>query len=311
MIFLIAVLSFFVIFGVSVGIINATAARDTRVKQRMQSMKQENAARGFYLTSEEELEKSLTERLFGPFIDDITRFMKKIAPGNVFRSAVDKSERVGRFVSSGINTFVIIWFVSVIACPLVTAYYTLVLRNMNYLSAAVAIIVAILAGITLPLIWLNALMEERKQKMLEHFPDMLDLLCVSVQAGLGFNGALQKVVDKMDNPLSDEFKHMLRELRMGIPRRQAMDRFAKRCDLTEISTFVSAIAQSDRMGVSISHVLNIQADNVRDMRKNSIKEKAAKLPVKILIPMVLFILPPIFLVILGPKLLTLSKIFIK
>lgn len=98
---------------------------------------------------------------------------------------------------------------------------------------------------------------------------------------------------------------------MGIPRRQAMDRFAKRCDLTEISTFVSAIAQSDRMGVSISHVLNIQADNVRDMRKNSIKEKAAKLPVKILIPMVLFILPPIFLVILGPKLLNLSKLLLK
>ena len=132
-----------------------------------------------------------------------------------------------------------------------------------------------------------------------------------MQAGLGLDGALQKVVDKMNNPLSRELQRMLRELRMGITRRQALERLAERCEIMEISMFASAVIQSDRMGIGIAQVIEVQAENMRDKKMQIIREKAAKMPLKLLFPLILFIFPTVFIVVLGPRLVTLLNIFSK
>jgi len=138
---------------------------------------------------------------------------------------------------------------------------------------------------------------------------VLDLLSVSVEAGLGFDAALQKVVEKSEGPLAEEFALALNEIRMGKPRREALRDMAERVKLDDVSTFVGAIVQADALGVSVSNVLTVQAEQVRQKRRQRAEEKAQKAPVKILIPMLFFIFPALFVVLLGPALLEIGKMF--
>jgi tight adherence protein C len=130
--------------------------------------------------------------------------------------------------------------------------------------------------------------------------DCLDLLVVCTEAGLGFDGALAKVVDRMSGPLSDEFRKVLQDMSVGRTRVEALRAMAARVGLPELISFVAAIHQADLLGVSIAHVLRVQADSLRTQRNLRARETAAKLPVKLLFPLVFFIFPAIFVVVLSP-----------
>lgn len=136
--------------------------------------------------------------------------------------------------------------------------------------------------------------------MSKELPDVLDLLTVSVESGLGFDAALQKVVRKTKGPLSNEFNKTLQEIKMGKARRDALRDLANRTGVEDLSTFIGAIIQADQLGVSIGNVLRIQSKQMRQIRKQRIEEKAMKAPIKMLLPMVFFIFPTLFLVLLGP-----------
>jgi tight adherence protein C len=149
----------------------------------------------------------------------------------------------------------------------------------------------------------------RRETLKAQLPDSLDLLAVSVEAGLGFDGAISKLTDHMDGPLTEEFGLTLNEIRIGESRQDALKKLAERCDTPEVSGFVRAIIQADQLGISLGRILRVQATDSRLRRQAAAEEKAMKAPIKMLFPTVMFIFPAMFLVILGPAFLNLSKIF--
>jgi tight adherence protein C len=158
-----------------------------------------------------------------------------------------------------------------------------------------------------PEFWLGRKIRSRSFEMLLQLPDALDLLTISVEAGLGFDAALAKVVEKMEGSLVDEFRQALAEIRMGRSRRDALRDVAKRADSQPINNFIGAIVQAEQLGVPIAKVLQIQSNQLRIERRQRAEEAAAKAPVKMLFPMVGCIFPTIFIVILGPAIITVMK----
>jgi tight adherence protein C len=140
-------------------------------------------------------------------------------------------------------------------------------------------------------------------------PDALDLLAVSVEAGLGFDGAVDKLTEHMHGPLADEFALTLGEMRIGESRQDALKKMAERTATPEVASFTRAIIQADQLGISLGRLLRVQAADSREKRQAAAEEKAMKSPIKMLFPTVLFIFPAMFIVILGPAFLNLSKIF--
>ncbi|SHI18949.1 tight adherence protein C [Sporobacter termitidis DSM 10068] len=168
------------------------------------------------------------------------------------------------------------------------------------LTSALFGAVGIYAGVALSRFQLKGKISRRKDEIYHQMPDALDLLSVSVAAGLGFDQALSYVVRKSEGALIREFDTVQREISLGRSRKEAMERLAERCGSIEIQTFVSAILQADEMGASIKNVLQIQAATIRETHKQNVEEKMQKLSVKMLIPMVLFIFPVLLIVLLGP-----------
>ncbi len=149
----------------------------------------------------------------------------------------------------------------------------------------------------------------RKDRIRAELPDALDLMAVSVEAGMGFDGAISKLTEHMHGPLADEFALTLGEIRIGESRQDALKKMADRTSTPELSSFVRSIIQADQLGISLGRILRVQATDSRLKRQAAAEEKAMKAPIKMLFPTVLFIFPAMFLVILGPAFLNLSKIF--
>jgi tight adherence protein C len=157
-----------------------------------------------------------------------------------------------------------------------------------------------IVGSQLPKSWLDRKVEDRRDAIRRDLPDTLDLLAISVEAGVGFEGALGVVCDNFTSPLADEFARTLREMELGLPRREALQNLKKRTEVPELSNFVLTLTQADALGMPVGRVLKTSAEEMRSKRRQWAREKAAKLPVKILFPLVLFIFPAIFVVLLGP-----------
>ena len=162
-------------------------------------------------------------------------------------------------------------------------------------------------GFYAPEKWLSGKIAWRKNEIQRALPNAIDLLDVSIEAGLGFDAAIARIVDKTSGPLADEFQRALMEMRMGKPRIDALRDMAKRADVTELGGFVAAIYQADELGASLTTVLRVQAQMIRSRRSMRAREMAAKLPVKMLFPLVFFVFPSIFIVVLGPGVIQLSK----
>jgi tight adherence protein C len=149
----------------------------------------------------------------------------------------------------------------------------------------------------------------RRDEMRAQLPDALDLLAVSVEAGLAFDGAVAKLTEHMDGALAQEFSHTLGEMRIGESRHDALKKLSDRANTPEISSFTRAIIQADQLGISLGRLLRVQASESRLKRQAAAEEKAAKSPIKMLFPTVIFIFPAMFIVILGPAMLNLMTIF--
>ena len=150
---------------------------------------------------------------------------------------------------------------------------------------------------------------KRREELRAQLPDALDLLAVSVEAGLGFDGAVAKLTEHMDGALAEEFSLTLGEMRIGESRHDALKKLAERASAPEVASFCRAIIQADQLGISLGRLLRVQATDARLKRQAAAEEKAMKSPIKMLFPTVIFIFPAMFIVILGPAMLNLMKLF--
>jgi len=160
-----------------------------------------------------------------------------------------------------------------------------------------------------PEFWLGRRVKGRQKAIIRMIPDSLDLLTISVRAGLGFDAALAKVVEKVKGPLSDEFRRALAEVRVGKTRRDALRDIIPRTEVPPLTNFIGAIIQAEQLGVSISKVLQVQSEQLRIERRQRAEEMAAKAPIKMLFPLVGCIFPSLFIVILGPAIILIVQNF--
>jgi tight adherence protein C len=148
--------------------------------------------------------------------------------------------------------------------------------------------------------FLTSRVKTRKEAILRELPDTMDVLMVSVEAGLGLDAAIVRQYAKNKSVVLTELNNAIREVQMGVPRRTALKEMADRCDVKELSAFITALLQADQLGVPIKNVLDVQAERLRVERKQMIQAKAAKAPIKIMLPTVAFIFPVLFIILLGP-----------
>ena len=161
-------------------------------------------------------------------------------------------------------------------------------------------------GYLAPEFWLGRQIRARQKQILVAIPDALDLLTISVRAGLGFDAALGKVTEKMQGPLPDEFRRALAEIRVGKTRRDALRDIVARTEVPALTNFIGAVIQAEQLGVSISKVLQVQSEQLRIDRRQRAEEQAAQAPIKMLFPLVGCIFPSLFIVILGPALILIA-----
>jgi tight adherence protein C len=172
--------------------------------------------------------------------------------------------------------------------------------SMPFQQALMYTGIAAMLGYLLPSIWLGQQIKKRKHNLVKALPDALDLLTISVEAGLAFDSAMQRVTEKWDNELSQEFKRVLNDTRLGRSSREALKDMGARCGVDDVQTFLAAVIQAQQLGVSIGKILRIQSDQMRIRRRQRAEEQAQKAPIKMLFPMVFLIFPSLFVVILGP-----------
>ncbi|MEW6661238.1 MAG: type II secretion system F family protein [Bacillota bacterium] len=189
-------------------------------------------------------------------------------------------------------------FILLMALPL--ALFFFITTSKGVMFKWLFIIFFAVIGWILPDLYLNNLKQKRMASIQKDLPDTLDLLTVSVEAGLGFDAAMAKVVNKFENHLSREFGRALQEIMVGQPRREALRQINPRTGVEDLQIFINSVIQADQLGIGIANVLRQQSDAIRTRRRQRIEEQAMKAPVKMLLPLVFFIFPSIFIVLLGP-----------
>jgi len=182
-----------------------------------------------------------------------------------------------------------------------------VAMRSNATTAIIIAGVALLVGFFVPDYWLSTRIKSRQKAILLAIPDTLDLLTISVKAGLGFDAALGKVIEKSEGPLTDEFRRAMAEVRIGKPRRDALKELVARTNVPALTNFIGAIIQAEQLGVAIANVLEVQSEQLRIERRQRAEEMAAKAPIKMLFPLVGCIFPSMFIVILGPAMILIVK----
>lgn len=181
-----------------------------------------------------------------------------------------------------------------------------VLSRASAFAWLVGIVVCV-ASYWLPDAWLSTAVSRRQRQIRIELPDMLDMLTISVEAGLGFDQAIAKIVRMSHGPLAHEFARMLQEIQAGSTRGDALKRLTTRTDVPELNTFATAVVQAEQLGIPIANVLRVQSKEMRLTRRQRAEEQAQKTPVKIVFPLVLCILPATLIVILGPAVVSIAR----
>ena len=171
------------------------------------------------------------------------------------------------------------------------------------------LLVLMMLGWIGPDFWLSRRITQRQGEIRRQFPSLLDMLSVSVEAGLGFDQALSRVSEKMTGPMADEIQRTLREMQLGRPRADSLARMAERVNVDWVQSFVSSVVQAERLGIGLAQVLRVQAADVRNRRRMEAQERAMKAPIKILFPLILFVFPSMFIIILGPAVIHMISVF--
>lgn len=262
----------------------------------------EYISRGEEVSLEEiELSQPITERVIVPIVQKIGELTERFTPQNAIEETERKLELAGN--PPGIDP-TIFWAARFIAAIGVGGLLLFVfsMGSINWTWGRKLLLTGIFSviGFFMPQLLLQSKISSRQDMIRKSMPDALDLLTICVQAGLGFDAAMSRVAEKWEDALADEFNRCLREIQLGNVRRIALRNMADRIGITEMTSFVAAIIQSEQLGVSMAKVLRIQSDQMRTRRRQMAEEKAQQAPVKMLFPMALLIFPSIMIILLGP-----------
>lgn len=257
---------------------------------------------------EQELKAPFWQRVARPVWERLKRAARIFIPAEKTAALEEKLIRAGRPGGFGAGEYALFKYLwaGVLACFF---FFLAKAAHLALLQTCLFFLMGLFSGWHLPEFYLNLRIRERSEAIRRELPDVLDLLTVCVEAGLGFDGALLKVAEKKEGVLAKEFFHLLQEINMGKPRREALKDLAEKLGVEEFSSLAGAIIIADRLGISIGNVLRAQAEAIRRKRRQRAEEKAMKAPVKMLFPLVFFIFPAVFLVLLGPAVLQISKVF--
>lgn len=260
----------------------------------------EYAAREEAVSIEEiELSLPITDRIIVPVLRGISDFITRFAP----QSTLERTARQLKLAGSPRNMSAAeFWAIRGFTTILLSGFSFFLLRNFEGSTSRRILIVLVFTGVgfMMPQLWLRSVISRRQSEIIKKLPDALDLMTICVDAGLTFDGAMDKVYDKWDDPLSEEFGRVIYEMQLGKSRRQALRDMVDRMDVPDVTSFVASVLQADQLGVSIGKVLRIQSEQMRVRRRQRAEEKAQQAPVKMLFPLVFLIFPAMFIVLLGP-----------
>jgi tight adherence protein C len=272
----------------------------------------EASQRGDVVTSLEQIEmqQSFSERVVLPFLQRIGDLSTSFTPQKVLQDTTKKLETAGNPGRIDAATFLATRFVVAALFGGLLLMVGLFAPNRWPLGQVVLVVVIfVLIGFFFPQLWLQGRINSRQNEIRKAMPDAMDLLTICVEAGLGLEAAMSKVSEKWENQLSLAFLRTIREIQLGKLRRDAMRDMADRLALPEMTSFVAAIIQSEILGVSLAKVLRIQSDQMRIRRRQRAEEKAHQAPVKMILPLAFLIFPSIFIILLTPAAIQLSRAF--
>jgi tight adherence protein C len=249
-----------------------------------------------------ELSASFAERVIYPALDAISNLVSQFTPAKTREKIRHRLELAGNPGNLTPGSFTVVQLVAtVVLGGLVFGLMLIAKPPMARRILFTAL--AALVGFFLPSLWLTSKIKRRQDEIIKALPDGLDLLTICVEAGLGFDQAVQHLVEKQDNELSRAFNRYLQEASLGRTRRDALQSFSSRMDVPDVTSFVAAIIQADQLGVSMAKILRIQSNQMRIRRRQRAEQKAHQAPIKMLFPLAFLIFPSMFIVLLGPAVL--------
>ena len=274
---------------------------DSAVRARLEGLRQQPQPD----QSEEQL--TLSQRIFAPLTQSLVLQLKRLLPTKMLDGLQRKLVTAGDPMTlNGFLTFQLITAGAFFLLPTLIIGSGMMQVSMKSLAFFIGFS---LVGVALPHLWLRSRVSQRQTRIVKSLPDSFDLITTCAEAGLGLDAALARVAEKVEGPFADELGRMLRDIALGKMRREALRELGERTGVPDIVSFVNAIIQAESMGSSIGTVLRVQADQLRVRRRQRAEEKAYKAPIKMIFPLVLCIFPTLFIVILGPAVITIMDGF--
>jgi tight adherence protein C len=249
-----------------------------------------------------ELSQGFYDRIVLPLLNNVGKLAMRFTPQATLESARNRLEMAGNPMR--LDPAVFLTFRIMLALTLGgVIFFVFAVGQQNWSQGLLLTALFTFIGFAFPDMWLTGRIRSRQREVFRSMPDALDLLTISVEAGLGFDAALAQVHEKWEDALSLEFGRVLREVRLGKTRREALRAMADRIGVAELTSFVAAVIQSEQLGVSMGTVLRIQSDQMRVRRRQMAEEEAQRAPVKIVFPIGLLIFPSLLIILLGPAIL--------
>jgi len=294
----------FLLWGFFLSLLLLMTGKKERLRSRLETISDSED-----VSEREEMEgQGFGERVILPLAEFIYRSMSGFSSGNVKQAIEKKLRMIGKTGPRAVEQWISLRVIPGGLLPLALGLSALRwgVEPLKAFALAGLLILIFQAGMNY---YLLRAIRLRKDAIEKQLPDVLDIITVSVEAGLSFDGAVERVVAKSDTLLSRELSVTLKEMRMGKLRKLALRALAERCDVPDLTTWVGAMIQADELGVGIGNVLRVQSAQVREKRRFRAREKSMKAPIKILFPLIFFIFPSIFIILLGPAALHLMDAF--
>jgi tight adherence protein C len=282
-------------------------SKTDKIKYRISLLEESGKSKSI----DDELNQSLTQRFISPIMESIVRRIAKLLPDKGYDSQkAENSRRMLRRAGLTMmpSEYSAIRIIIIIGSSVLFFLMTL-LFNMDSFYVILMPFIGAYISFAIMRFSLMSRITKRKGKMESQLPDVLDMLSVNVEAGLGFEQALLHVIEHFQGPLVDELNITCREMSMGRSRKDALTLLGDRCDIDDLKSFTGSVIQANKLGISLKNVLHTQAKSIRESHRSKIEEKAQKMSVKMLLPMVIFIFPVIFIVLMGPAVVSIIEMF--